>query len=133
MQGLDGWAGLGEAWAGTGARAASVWRQRVAGPGELSAATAQAIVFVCGPGNYLEYLNLRERAQAAQQQAGATSSSARNVVYGCTEVQTGSEFLAQARSPRHISPRSPAPLAQRALCSYFAHFPAVQVAQLAGK
>ncbi len=55
----------------------------------------QAIVFMCGPGNYLEYLSIREGAQAAATPAGATAASARNVVYGCTEVQTASEFLAQ--------------------------------------
>jgi hypothetical protein len=54
----------------------------------------QAIVFMCGPGNYLEYLSIRE--QVAVQQAGAAgAASARNVLYGCAEMQTPSEFLAQ--------------------------------------
>ena len=54
----------------------------------------QAIVFMCGPGNYLEYLSIRE--QVAVQQAGAAGAgSARNVLYGCAEMQTPSEFLAQ--------------------------------------
>ena len=54
----------------------------------------QAIVFMCGPGNYLEYLSIRE--QVAVQQAGAAGAgSTRNVLYGCAEMQTPSEFLAQ--------------------------------------
>ena len=56
----------------------------------------QAIVFMVGPGNYLEYQTIRESAQAAAAGAGAAgAAAARNVVYGCTEVQTASEFLKQ--------------------------------------
>ena len=42
-----------------------------------------------------EYLSIRE--QVAVQQAGAAgaASPARNVLYGCAEMQTPSEFLAQ--------------------------------------
>jgi len=45
------------------------------------AAYGQAIIFVVGPGNYLEYQTVRHRAS--------------QVVYGCTEVLTATEFLAQ--------------------------------------
>ena len=49
----------------------------------------QAIVFVVGPGNYLEYLSLRQ--QLGQQPA--TGGGAK-ITYGCTEVLTPSQFLA---------------------------------------
>ena len=42
----------------------------------------------------VRYLSIRE--QVAVQQAGAAgAASARNVLYGCAEMQTPSEFLAQ--------------------------------------
>lgn len=53
----------------------------------------QAIVFVVGPGNYLEYQSLRQQAQAAQ--PGAPGLGGRKVTYGCSEVLTSSEFVAQ--------------------------------------
>jgi len=48
----------------------------------------QAVVVVAGPGNYLEYLSLRE--QLGQQPA---AGGGRKVVYGCTEVLTPQQFL----------------------------------------
>ena len=55
---------------------------------------SQAIVFVVGPGNYLEY-------QALKQQGGQASSTAalpglgRKVTYGCTEVLAPNDFVSQ--------------------------------------
>ena len=57
-------------------------------------AYTHAIAFVVGPGNYLEYMSLRQSAQAASQTAG-TALHGRRVTYGCTEVLSSSEFLAQ--------------------------------------
>ena len=48
-------------------------------------------VFVVGPGNYLEYQSLRQRAQAAVTQPGLTG---RKITYGCAEVATPTEFVA---------------------------------------
>jgi len=54
---------------------------------------SSAIVFVAGPGNYLEYMTLRERSEAhAPSQGGAPS---RRVIYGCTELLNASGFAAQ--------------------------------------
>ena len=50
-----------------------------------------AQVFVVGPGNYLEYQSLRQRAQAAVTQPGLTG---RKITYGCAEVATPTEFVA---------------------------------------
>ena len=74
----------------------------------------QAIVFMCGPGNYLEYLSIREQVVGQQaypnpnpnpypypnpnpnpNQVAGNPNAARNVLYGCAEMQTPSEFLAQ--------------------------------------
>jgi len=56
--------------------------------GRSRAAYSQAIVFIVGPGNYLEYQALRQLV--SQQPTGA-----RKVLYGCTEVLTPTEFLSQ--------------------------------------
>ena len=53
-----------------------------------------AIVFVVGPGNYLEYQTLNQAAQAAP----STAAGGRKVTYGCTEGQTPTEFVAQLAS-----------------------------------
>lgn len=60
-------------------------------------AYSQAIVFVVGPGNYLEYQSLRQSAQAAQggAPAGLGGAGGRKITYGCTEVLTPNDFLAQ--------------------------------------
>ncbi|KAJ7541045.1 hypothetical protein O6H91_10G043100 [Diphasiastrum complanatum] len=47
----------------------------------------EAIVFMIGGGNYLEYGSLQELAQRQQ--------PAKNIVYGATEILTGEEFLDQ--------------------------------------
>ena len=54
----------------------------------------QAIAFVVGPGNYLEYQSLRQCAQTAQPTPGV-SGTGRKVTYGCTEVLTPTEFVTQ--------------------------------------
>ena len=48
------------------------------------------MVFLVGPGNYLEYLSLK---QASAQGGGV--GGGRKIIYGCTEVLTASEFLSQ--------------------------------------
>ena len=58
-------------------------------------AFSQAIVFVVGPGNYLEYQSLQQRAQAAPPVPGL---SGRKVTYGCAEVLTAAEFVGQLGS-----------------------------------
>mgnify|MGYP003684854403 CR=1 FL=1 len=55
---------------------------------------SSAIVFVVGPGNYLEYMNLRERSRATVTSQGS-ASGARKVLYGCTELLGASGFAAQ--------------------------------------
>ena len=77
------------------------WREKGASDGSTSAASSrsrnpygQAIVFVVGPGNYLEYQSLRQSVQtmpAATGIAGAT----RKITYGCTEILTPTEFIGQ--------------------------------------
>ena len=47
----------------------------------------EAIVFMIGGGNYVEYGALQEFAQRQQ--------PPRNIIYGCTEVVSGKEFLTQ--------------------------------------
>lgn len=51
----------------------------------------QAIVFVVGGGNYIEYQNLLDY----QKYKGTTS--AKKISYGCTEINNGNEFLLQVR------------------------------------
>jgi hypothetical protein len=51
----------------------------------------EALVFVIGGGSYLEFQNLQDYAAASGPQAG----SHRRVLYGATELLTGSEMLAQ--------------------------------------
>jgi len=53
---------------------------------------SHAICFVVGPGNYLEYQSLR---QAIASTASATGLGGRRVTYGCTEILTPNEFVAQ--------------------------------------
>ncbi len=57
-----------------------------------------AIVFVVGGGNYIEYQNLRDycaRSATGSSSALAAASHARRVVYGATELVAPSQFLAQ--------------------------------------
>ena len=46
-----------------------------------------------GPGNYLEYQSLRQKAQDAH--PAAIGLGGRKVTYGCTEVLTAGEFVTQ--------------------------------------
>jgi len=62
-----------------------------AGASRSRNAYSQAIVFVVGPGSYLEFQSLQQRAQAAQHTPG---SSGRKITYGCAEVLSPNEFLA---------------------------------------
>ena len=84
------------AGAGTGGGAASRSRNPY----------SHALVFVVGPGNYLEYQTLQQSAGgAAGGGAGSgaaavlgsahASGSGRTVTYGCSEVLTPQEFLGQ--------------------------------------
>ncbi|KAJ3120266.1 Vesicle trafficking between the ER and Golgi [Physocladia obscura] len=56
-------------------------------PASSKIAYQQAIVFVVGGGNYLEYQNLQDYAQRSQQK--------KRITYGSTEIVTAHEFLAQ--------------------------------------
>jgi hypothetical protein len=51
-----------------------------------------ALCFVVGPGNYLEYQSLR---QAIASTASTVALGGRRVSYGCTEICTPNEFVAQ--------------------------------------
>lgn len=84
------------AGAGTGGGAASRSRNPY----------SHALVFVVGPGNYLEYQTLQQSAggaagggagsgAAAVLGSGHASGSGRTVTYGCSEVLTPQEFLGQ--------------------------------------
>lgn len=55
-------------------------------------AYGQSIVFVVGPGNYLEYQNLRQSASTVVPAAGGAG---RHVTYGCTEVLNANNFVRQ--------------------------------------
>ncbi len=50
----------------------------------------EAIVFVVGSGNYVEYQNLQDYSRRA-----AASGGAKNVIYGTTELVSAHEFLRQ--------------------------------------
>ena len=54
---------------------------------------AQAICFVVGAGNYLEYEILKQRVTPGAQ----PGVGRRRVVYGCTEVMSASAFLEQLK------------------------------------
>jgi hypothetical protein len=63
-----------------------------AAAGRTRGAFSSAIVFVVGPGNYLEYMTLRERSRAHASPQGAPG---RSVIYGCTELLSATGFAAQ--------------------------------------
>eukprot|EP00962_Isochrysis_galbana_P055825 scaffold27627_cov101-Isochrysis_galbana.AAC.3 len=65
-----------------------------AAAGKTRGAFSSAIVFVVGPGNYLEYMTLRERSRAHYSSQGAAAAG-RAVIYGCTELLNASGFAAQ--------------------------------------
>ena len=52
---------------------------------------SHAICFVVGPGNYLEYQSLRQAVAATP----STTLGGRRITYGCAEVVTPTEFVAQ--------------------------------------
>ncbi len=50
-----------------------------------------AIVFMIGGGNYIEYQNLQDYAKTRSQ------ISTKRIVYGCTELVNASQFLEQVK------------------------------------
>lgn len=61
----------------------------------------EAILFVVGPGNYIEFQNCQDHVCSRIKQEGKTSkvvSSGKTVIYGATELCTGVEFLEQLHS-----------------------------------
>ena len=67
----------------------------VKSPSRLRSTYSQAIVFIVGPGNYLEYQSLQSESVA---QPSPGLGGRRAVTYGCTEVQTATEFMSQLAS-----------------------------------
>jgi len=56
----------------------------------------EAIVFMIGGGNYLEFQNLKEYAENSSTKAGLSGGmSGKKVIYGTTEMLTGEQFLDQ--------------------------------------
>jgi len=60
----------------------------------------EAIVFMVGGGNYLEYQNIKDYLlkpmhQMQQQQNSISPSLDKKIIYGSTEILTGSAFLKQ--------------------------------------
>lgn len=56
----------------------------------------QAILFVVGPGNYIEYQNCQDHVCSRVKQEGKVSKlvpNGKTVIYGTTELCTGAEFL----------------------------------------
>lgn len=53
----------------------------------------EAIVFMIGGGNYMEYQNLQEYAKKSKQQKGTVVS--KKIIYGASEILSATEFLAQ--------------------------------------
>ena len=50
-----------------------------------------ALVFMIGGGNYIEYQNLQDYAKTR------TTTSTKRIVYGCTELVNASQFLEQVK------------------------------------
>ena len=63
--------------------------------GRARAPFSHAIVFMAGPGNYLEYQAVRQSVAGVGAAGGAAGAPSRSVVYGCTEVATPVEYAAQ--------------------------------------
>ncbi|CAH1424637.1 unnamed protein product [Lactuca virosa] len=59
--------------------------------GQMKGPFKEAIVFMIGGGNYVEYGSLQELARRQQQ----PPSSAKHIIYGTTEILTGAEFVDQ--------------------------------------
>ncbi|CAI9301690.1 unnamed protein product [Lactuca saligna] len=59
--------------------------------GQMKGPFKEAIVFMIGGGNYVEYGSLQELARRQQQ----PPSSAKHIIYGTTEILTGAEFIDQ--------------------------------------
>lgn len=60
--------------------------------------TREAILFVVGPGNYIEYQNCQDHVCCTMRQEGKTSRlvpNGKTLIYGSTELCTGAEFLQQ--------------------------------------
>lgn len=58
----------------------------------------EAIVFVVGPGNYIEYQNCQDHVCSVRKQDGKTTrlvANGKTVIYGATELCTGDEFVKQ--------------------------------------
>ena len=54
----------------------------------------EAIVFVVGGGNYIEYQNLVDYCKSKSQNASGSSGS-RHVIYGSTDLMNATRFLSQ--------------------------------------
>ncbi len=52
-----------------------------------------AFVFVMGGGNFTEYQNLQEYAKKS-----STATAQKSIVYGCTEIVSPKQFVAQLAS-----------------------------------
>ncbi|XP_023728411.1 SEC1 family transport protein SLY1 [Lactuca sativa] len=59
--------------------------------GQMKGPFKEAIVFMIGGGNYVEYGSLQELARRQQQ----PPSSAKHIIYGTTEILTGADFVDQ--------------------------------------
>lgn len=60
--------------------------------------TKEAILFVVGPGNYIEFQNCQDHVCSTLKQEGKTSRlvpNGKTLIYGATELCTGTEFLQQ--------------------------------------
>lgn len=60
--------------------------------------TKEAILFVVGPGNYIEYQNCQDHVCCTMRQEGKKSRlvpNGKTLIYGATELCTGTEFLQQ--------------------------------------
>ncbi|CAI7738530.1 unnamed protein product, partial [Closterium sp. NIES-54] len=74
-------------------------------------AVRDAIVFVIGGGNYMEYGGLQEMARKAG--AGGGAAGVRTVVYGTTEMLAGSQFVEQlSELGRKMGYKAPPPPAE---------------------
>lgn len=63
-----------------------------------SRSTNEAILFVVGPGNYIEYQNCQDHVCSTMKQEGKMSRlvpNGKTLIYGATELCTGEEFLQQ--------------------------------------
>jgi hypothetical protein len=61
-------------------------------------AFSHAMVFMVGPGNYLEYQTLHDTVATAAAGGAVALGGGRRVTYGCTEVASPAEMLAQLQT-----------------------------------